>query len=91
MTDHWQQEVTKAFADLVARIEKLAQDRASTSAGLHAKARSEEWKQKARFELELTHEVEFLRQVRDANDARIAERQRLVDEQVERRREQRSD
>jgi phage-related minor tail protein len=85
MSDHWKQELTKAFADLKTRVERLAQARASTHAGFHAKDRSEEWKQRARFEQELSYEVGFLREIRDAVDERITERQRLVDEQVEKR------
>jgi hypothetical protein len=85
VSDHWQQEMTKALADLTMRIEKLAQDRASTEAVVYSKERSEEWKQNARFEYELRYEVEFLKQIRDALDARIAEREHLVDEQTEKR------
>jgi hypothetical protein len=81
----------KAFAELTMRIEKLAQDRAGTEAVLYAKKRSDEWKQRARFEYELSYEVSFLRRIRDALDARIAERQKLVDEQVEKRRRERSE
>jgi hypothetical protein len=34
VSDHWQKELTKAFADLTTRIEKLAQDQAGTEAVL---------------------------------------------------------
>jgi phage-related minor tail protein len=89
VTDHWQQEVTKAFADLTDRIEKLAQQRADIEGVLHAKAKSEEWKRRARLEIEFHHEAEYLTQIRDALDARIVERQKLVDEQVQKRAQER--
>jgi hypothetical protein len=87
--DHWQQELAEAFGDLARRIETLGQDRATIEAVLYAKDRSEEWKRNARLEYELRFEAEFLSKIRKALDARIAERQKLVDEQVRRRREQR--
>jgi hypothetical protein len=91
VSDHWQQEVDKAFGELTTRIERLAQERAGTEAILYAKRRSEEWKQKARFEYELSHEIVFLRQIRDALDARISDRQNLVDEQIEKRSRERQE
>jgi hypothetical protein len=75
VSDHWEQELAKAFTELKTRIERLAQVRASTHAAFHARDRSEEWKQRALFEQELTYEVGFLREIRDAVDARITERQ----------------
>jgi hypothetical protein len=91
VNDHWEQELAEAFAELKARVEKLAQERASTEAVLYAKDRPEEWKQLARFEYELSYEVAFLRQIRDAIDARINERQKLVKEQVEKRARERGE
>lgn len=55
----WEQELTKAFAEL--RIEVLAHERAGIEAVLNPKDRSEEWNQLARFEYELSYEVAFLR------------------------------
>jgi hypothetical protein len=91
VSDVWEQELAKAFAELNSQIEKLAQDRAGTEAVLYAKDRSDEWKQLARFEYELSYEIRFLRQIRDALDARIVERQRLVDEQVGKRAREREE
>ena len=85
MGDHWDQELAKAFGELKGRIEKLAQQRADAEAVLHAKDRSAESKKLARLEYELTYEVGFLRRIRDVIDARISERQPLVDEQVQKR------
>jgi hypothetical protein len=39
VSDHWEQELAKAFEELKARVEKLAQERASTEAVLYAKDR----------------------------------------------------
>jgi hypothetical protein len=91
MSDHWKQELTKVFAELKTQVERLAQVRAGTHAAFHAKDRSEEWKQRARFEQELSYEVGFLREIRDAVDERITERQTLVEEQVEKRARERAE
>jgi hypothetical protein len=50
---------------------------------------SEEWKRNTRLELELTHEVEFLRNAIEAVNARLVARQALVDEQVRKRQKER--
>jgi uncharacterized protein YydD (DUF2326 family) len=89
LTDYWNDELDKIVGQLQERLERLAQDRASTHAVLHAKDRSEEWKRHTRLELELTHEVEFLRYAIKALNARLAARQALVDEQVGKREEER--
>jgi hypothetical protein len=56
---------------------------------LGAKDMSEEWKRNTRLELELTHEVEFLRNAIEAVNARLVARQALVDEQVRKRQKER--
>jgi hypothetical protein len=89
LTDYWNDELDKIVGQLQERLERLAQDRASTHAVLHATDRSEEWKRNTRLELELTHEVESLRQVIEALNARLVARQALVDEQVGKREEER--
>ena len=89
LTDYWNDELDKIVGQLQERLERLAQDRASTHAVPHATDRSEEWKRNTRLELELTHEVESLRQVIEALNARLVARQALVDEQVGKREEER--
>jgi hypothetical protein len=85
LTEYWNDELDKIVGQLQERVERLAQERATTHAVLHAKDRSEEWKRNARLELELGHEVEFLRYAIEALSARLAARQALIDEQVRKR------
>jgi hypothetical protein len=89
LTDYWNDELNKIVEQMQEQLERLSHDRALTHATLHAKDRSEEWKRNARLEIELTHEVEFLRRAIEALSARLKTRQDLVDEQVKKRQEER--
>jgi hypothetical protein len=79
--DEHLREVDEAFAQLRARIEKLAEQRAGGEAVLYAKDESEEWKRNARLEFELGFEAEYWRRIRGQVDDLIATRQQLVDQQ----------
>jgi len=82
------QRVTAAYRDFLEKIEQLAQLAASTEAVLYKKGASEEWKRAASFEYELGYEVKYLKQMQGAIERRIADRQAMIDEQVEKRQEE---